>query len=616
MLRHVSLLLVALVLVAVVALPLSAATVTAPGKVTEVTVFQGQALVTRVIELPDDAGLVEAVVTELPEQLLAGSLYAEPGEGVEVRSVRARNRPADSAPREEAQAIETQIKDLGRQLRALQRERAMLAQRMNYLNQLEQFTSNKASEDLNGGVLKAEALRELTDLAFTQRELAMQRDLETLTAEEDLQAQLQLAQRKLATLTGGGDKTTREAVVFVSKDQGAASVRLMYLVGGAKWSPSYNVRAKEDRSGVTLEYNASVTQMSGEDWTDVEMTLSTATPSLVATSPKLEPLTVKLAAAQVDRAEQLQSRRQLAAQQKSLADNRGNMIQYAPNAPAVSGTVMSESKPGAGEDDLFGEDKGSDYGFGGGFGAVYDREGLDKFDSTLNSVACAVQVLDLQAGDVVKSAQSPTAESGEGLSIVYRLPNNTSLPSRSDQQLIQIAALPMEAEFYRVATPVLTNYVYQEAKLSNSSGVVLLAGPAATFLGDRFVGRGSIPQATIGESFTVGLGIDESLRASRELADKTDRVQGGNRIASFDYELVIENFAADATEVRVRDRLPKAEGEAIKVTLVESDPKAKDDGQEDGLLEWRVEVPASGEKTVAYTMTIEHDKNLQIVGGK
>jgi hypothetical protein len=604
--------LLALVLMGLAALPVSAATVTAPGKVTAVTVFQGQALVTRVIELPEDAGLVEAVVTDLPEQLLAGSLYAEPGDGVEVRSVRTRNRPVDSAPREEVKAIEATIKDLSRQLRAVQRERANLAQRMNYLNQLEQFTSTKATEDLNGGVLNAESLRELTDLVFTQRDAAMKRELETISEEEDLQAQMQLAQRELATLTGGGERTTREAVVFVSKQKGAASVRLMYLVGGAKWSPSYNVRAKEDRSGVTLEYNASVTQMSGEDWTDVDMTLSTATPSLVATSPKLEPLTVRLAAAEVDRAQQVESRTRLAAEQKSLADNRGNFAQLPNQWSALakrSGLSDSASQSV--------EESAPSGGLGGGFGAVYSSaDGIDKFDLDLNSLACAVQVLDLQAGEVVKTSQSLPTESGEGLSIVYRLPNKTSLPSRSDQQLIQIAALPMKAEFYRVATPVLTSYVYQEAKLSNSSDVVLLAGPAATFLGDRFVGRGSIPQATIGESFTVGLGIDESLRASRKLAEKSDRVQGGNRIAEFDYELLLENFGDDATEVRVRDRLPKSEGETIKVTLVESDPKAKEAGEKDGLLEWRVEVPAGGEKTVAYTMSIEHDKNLQIVGGK
>lgn len=440
---------IALALLVLASSPAWSETVTTPGKVTAVTVFQGQALVTRVIELPADGGLVEAVITDLPERALDGSLYAEPGDGVEVRSVRTRNRPVDSAPREEVQVLEEQIADIGRRLRALQRERAMLAQRMNYLNQLESFTAGKSREDVHGGVLDSDALRELTDLVFSQREETIRRELDTINEEEDLKAELQLAQRELATLTGGGQKTTREAIVFLNKQPGPATVRLMYLVGGANWSPSYNVRAKEDRSGVTLEYNASVTQMSGEDWTDVDMTLSTATPSLVASSPKLEPLSIRLASAQRDREDLLRSRNQLALEQKTLADNRGNIAQYAGKLAGITNRAAGEPA----SDSPF---EGG-LGGGGGFGAVYSGESVDTFDVNLNALACAVQVLDLQAGDVVASTPTPSSESSEGLSVVYRLPNKTSLPSRSDQQLIQIAALPMEAEFYRVATPVLTS---------------------------------------------------------------------------------------------------------------------------------------------------------------
>ena len=75
---------------------------------------------------------------------------------------------------------------------------------------------------------------------------------------------------------------------------GDAKLRLSYLVNNASWTPSYNVRATAARDEITVEYNASIQQMSGEDWNDVEMVLSTATPSLVATAPKLEPLAIKL----------------------------------------------------------------------------------------------------------------------------------------------------------------------------------------------------------------------------------------------------------------------------------------------------------------------------------
>jgi hypothetical protein len=46
------------------------------------------------------------------------------------------------------------------------------------------------------------------------------------------------------------------------------------------------------REPVPVEYNASIEQMSGEDWSDVRMTLSTATPSLVARAPELHPYDV------------------------------------------------------------------------------------------------------------------------------------------------------------------------------------------------------------------------------------------------------------------------------------------------------------------------------------
>ena len=65
-------------------------------------------------------------------------------------------------------------------------------------------------------------------------------------------------------------------------------------MGNANWTPSYNVRSDAEQKDVRVEYYASIQQMSGEDWPDVGMTLSTATPSLVAKAPVLMPLTVAL----------------------------------------------------------------------------------------------------------------------------------------------------------------------------------------------------------------------------------------------------------------------------------------------------------------------------------
>jgi hypothetical protein len=64
------------------------------GRVTDVTLYDGQAMVTRTIPVDATKGSVEIVAGDLPEQLLPDSLFAEGSEEVEIRAVRFRSRSA------------------------------------------------------------------------------------------------------------------------------------------------------------------------------------------------------------------------------------------------------------------------------------------------------------------------------------------------------------------------------------------------------------------------------------------------------------------------------------------------------------------------------------------
>ncbi len=133
-----------------------------------------------------------------------------------------------------------------------------------------------------------------------------------------------------------------------------------------------------------------------------------------------------------------------------------------------------------------------------------------------------------------------------------------------------------------------------------------------------------MPTVSVGEQFSVGLGIDSSLRTRRELVDKAERIQGGNRVVDFTYELSIENFGKQPAEVRLLDRMPTAGEADIKITLVRSDLPVSENRDyqqqkmEDGLLRWDVEVPGNATGVdrfvLKYTMQIEYDKQLSIVG--
>jgi uncharacterized protein (TIGR02231 family) len=242
---------------------------------------------------------------------------------------------------------------------------------------------------------------------------------------------------------------------------------------------------------------------------------------------------------------------------------------------------------------------------------------------SLNDIACTLQQLELNGDDTaVGVLRNDTPDDSNGPSLSYRLRGSVSLASRSDQQMVRIMQTDMPSRFYHVAVPVLTSYVYREAELTNSSDEDLLAGPMTVYLDGRFVGQGEIPTVARGQTFVVGFGADPQLRASRELADKEDNVQGGNRETRFDYRLVVENFTGQATAVRVLDRLPHAEnGDDIRVTLGKTSDPISDDKlyqrQERpmGILRWDIEVPAAaGEdaRLVEYQYTVEYDRQYVV----
>ncbi|MDP2270584.1 MAG: mucoidy inhibitor MuiA family protein [Archangium sp.] len=71
-----------------------------------------------------------------------------------------------------------------------------------------------------------------------------------------------------------------------------AELALTYLVGGASWTPVYEARADESGGAVDFSTWATIVQRTGEDWSQVELTLSTAVPSQNATPPDLKVLKV------------------------------------------------------------------------------------------------------------------------------------------------------------------------------------------------------------------------------------------------------------------------------------------------------------------------------------
>src|SRR6266545_2527929 len=271
---------------------------TARSRIVKVTVYPGNALVTREVEVPPGNGLTELVVADLPVRTMQSSLYSESANGMRVLSTRFRTRPVEEDTREEVRKLEDERRKLLISSQKITADLEVIVQNMQMLTKLEKFTETTAAHTTEKGGVNGDAAITMAKYVMEQRadkakeKVALQQQLDTL------KEQAVFLQRKFDNLTAGATRVERDAIIIVDRENGAGgTVRLNYLVDRAGWQPQYKLRASaKGKDPVQIDYLAGVSQQSGEDWGQVEVTLSTAQPMLNAAPPELAKLEVAVVA--------------------------------------------------------------------------------------------------------------------------------------------------------------------------------------------------------------------------------------------------------------------------------------------------------------------------------
>ncbi len=552
----------------------------AVSKVTHVTVYPDSALVTREVEVPPGTGTVELVVSPIPTHIINSSLYSEGNDKMRILTTRFRTRPIKEDTREDVRKLEDEHRKVSFSCQRIQADMQAIEQNIKMLTKLEEFKSRDNSDSiiaLSKHVMecRAEKGKELIGL---QQQWTVSNE------------QLEFVKRQLQELTAGTTRVERDAVIVVEKsDAAAGKVRLNYLVNKASWRPQYKMRAnKEDKGNVLVEYLAAILQQSGEDWNGVDVTLSTAAPCLNAAPPDLNALAVAViptgAQPPMPHGIAMPTRGEFARQGKALREqvtqeylkkDVGNAVKFANEAAAVEETWR----------------------------LLYSSR------EDLNAVL---------RGRVRRDPND------EGPSVSYHIPTRISVPSRPDEQVLEVAKIEMKPDYFYKSVPVLAPHVYRQANLTNDSKYVLLPGEATMYMGSDFVGRMNLPLVAAGEQFTAGFGVDPQLQVTRVLMDKQKTTQGGNQIHKFDFRILVSSYKAEAVNVQIWDRMPTADSDTVGITLLKTAPELSKDGlyvrenKPQNLLRWdlKVEPTMNGEKAlpINYEFQMALDKNMTFGG--
>jgi uncharacterized protein (TIGR02231 family) len=285
-------------LLATTAIPALADTIPAASRITAVTVYPEGAKLTREVTFTaPSAGSHELLVTDLPSESSSGQIQLQPTEGVRLGAF---NLRADRLPPREdpltpdQQAAKAEVERLEAAAQQVQLELDAVQARVDAAEAQARFLSSFSGalpDAATPEAIKAMAAMIGTEtLAARQAALAARADLfPAQNALEDAREALAKAQAAYDALPSADMDYTALSVALTA-EAGEHTVTITQYVGGASWRPFYDLDLTRQGSEA-LAFNRSVlvTQYTGEDWSDVALTLSSSAPSQQAQPSQLWP---------------------------------------------------------------------------------------------------------------------------------------------------------------------------------------------------------------------------------------------------------------------------------------------------------------------------------------
>ncbi|WP_285610286.1 mucoidy inhibitor MuiA family protein [Actinokineospora globicatena] len=256
--------------------------------ITAVTVYPGQARITRSGEVALSAGEHRVTIGGLPQYLHADSIrVAGSGPatvlGVDVLTEH-HHRTQDAALGE----LEERRNSLHAALQELGDRGSVLDARAELITTLGRRAGSTFAQALAKDETDPARVAQVGDALAEQLAEVYARRRELIDSVRTTQAELDEVERRIAGRQSGHlpDTTAIEVELAVSAD-GDVELEVSYLVDSANWESRYDVRLVGTR--LTLTWYGLVTQHTGEDWPECDLRLSTARPATSVDVPELAP---------------------------------------------------------------------------------------------------------------------------------------------------------------------------------------------------------------------------------------------------------------------------------------------------------------------------------------
>lgn len=522
-------------------------------RISQVTVYPDRAMTTRSANLNLQPGSYVVSFANLPPLIQDDSVRVE-GKGtagVTIVGLETKREFLEKSGDKRVKEIDDEIRALERQSASMDARKAGLSAQTAFLDSIRVAWGDRISKELAIGKPSAAELQEASAFVgsgVTKAE-ELSRDLDG--EKRQIKDKIDALRRQRDEINGAvrkEDKTV-EVTLEVSR-AGNLNLALSAVTGQAGWEPAYDVRLAADGKTTGLTFRAQVRQLTGEDWNNVEMNLSTARPAAGGAPPELYPWRLSF---------------------------YRPMPMAAPvmSAPAPMRAKKMEAR------------------------AMMDMEESEARDAMKEDAPAEYL-----------TAQT----SSEQTSVSFRIPRPVDIPSdnRQHSSVVAMEQFPVNLEF--LSTPKLSPLTYLKSEIVNSASYPLLPGRANIFTGNTFTGSSYLKKVAAGEKFEMFFGSDDQVTVKREelKQHKEAGLFGKNRM-SYRYRIEATNFRGEDQTVTIRDQIPLAGDAEIKVTLDEPSIKP-DEIKDDGRLTWKLPLKAGEKRELNFGIVVEYPKDRDITG--
>lgn len=532
--------------------------INAAAEITQATVYPSSARVTRVVKVSLKEGAqtikLKGVKPGFDEDSL--SVAGKGSAAVKILGAGMKTEFLKESSDERVRTLQARIQSIKDEISELDGENVVLQEKKAFLNSVRLFNAGQLPKDLVTKVPKAEELK--ATLVFLEEETKAcqegrwgieQKLREKRKTQDVLQAELNQVQSIV--------KNQEQALTvdLECEKAGDLTLEVSYTVMNVGWYPVYDARVEFEKGKTNLSSFAVLRQTTGEDWQNVQLTLSTSRPSIGGRMPELTSW-------------QLRPR----VFEQKLKRDLASVVSY---SKAVS-REMSEAMPEV-------------------EGALAPRDAEIVYASAQTSGVSLVY----------KAARPVTVKADGG---EVRVPLNVQTLDAA----FQYAATPKLSGFAYLKSRVTNSAT--ESLLAGRVNIFL----DGTYVGNSDIPKTIAPSEPFDLYLGVDEGVVVKRQLVEEKSDDTliGNIPSSTRKIRYVYKITAENFKPRAVTIDLFDQIPVAQNDKIRVVKVTPSVKPDAENYKDlaGVYLWTVALQSKEKKEIMLSYVIEYPRDMRLEG--